>query len=258
MQWFRMYNEILNDPKVDKLDGATFKGWVKLLALASSNEGLLPSLDDTSYALRLSVESTRELIDTLVMAGLLDIRPDKKIEPHNWPTRQYKSDNSTERVRKHRAKQRNVSETPPDTDTDTDTDTEKYNPPTPKAGEGASAPKVSRKDALEAFEAYNALALELGLPQAAKFTPDRERKIKARLKLYGIDGWQAALENIRKSDFLQGKTDHGYRANLDFLCRPTAFNKLHDGGYSKAEIPKTNGSGLTRLQRLERQARGYA
>ena len=51
----------------------------------------------------------------------------------NWDKRQYASDNSTERVHKHRAKVRNtdetpmkryssVSETPPDTDTDTDTE----------------------------------------------------------------------------------------------------------------------------------------
>jgi hypothetical protein len=42
----------------------------------------------------------------------------------NWDKRQFSSDSSTERVRKHRdlKRQGNVSVTPPDTDTDTDTD----------------------------------------------------------------------------------------------------------------------------------------
>jgi hypothetical protein len=40
-------------------------------------------------------------------------------EPHGWSERQYISDTSTHRVRKHREK-RNVSVTPPDTETDTE------------------------------------------------------------------------------------------------------------------------------------------
>ena len=64
------------------------------------------------------------------MVGLLDIREDRKIEPHNWQKRQWKSDDSKERVRKHRhAKSHGngdvtVTVTPPESEPDTDTDTE--------------------------------------------------------------------------------------------------------------------------------------
>jgi len=85
--------------------------------------------------------------------------------------------------------------------------------------------------ALQAFEAYNATALECGLPQAAKLTPDRQRKIIARLKDYGLDGWTQALANIEKSSFLTGTNDRGWRASLDFLVKPESFAKVHDGGY---------------------------
>lgn len=87
------------------------------------------------------------------------------------------------------------------------------------------------KDALAAFEAYNATALRCALPQAAKLTPDRQRKIIARLRDYGLEGWNQALANIEKSAFLTGGTDHGFRADLDFVCQAKSFGKLHDGGY---------------------------
>ena len=80
--------------------------------------------------------------------------------------------------------------------------------------------------------AYNATALELGLPQAAKLTPDRERRIVARLKDYGLEGWHKAIGNLRASKFLTGGTDIGFRADLDFVCQAKSFGKLHDGGYA--------------------------
>lgn len=86
-------------------------------------------------------------------------------------------------------------------------------------------------EALQAFTAYNETALRCGLPQAARCTPDRQRKIIARLRDYGLDGWNRALANIEKSAFLTGGTDHGFRADLDFVCQAKSFGKLHDGGY---------------------------
>lgn len=65
----------------------------------------------------------------MIRGGLIDPL-EHGYEPHGWSKFQYKSDVSTERVHKHRAK-RNVSETPPDTETDTET------PPNPrKRGNG--------------------------------------------------------------------------------------------------------------------------
>jgi len=86
-------------------------------------------------------------------------------------------------------------------------------------------------DALVAFEAYNATALACGLPQASKLTPDRQRKIMARLRDYGLEGWNQALANIDRSSFLTGQNDRGWRASLDFLIQPASFAKVHDGGY---------------------------
>ena len=103
--------------------------------------------------------------------------------------------------------------------------------PLPPLKTKRAKPEFGKAEALEAFHAYNATAERLALPQAAKFTPERERSITARLKAYGLDGWQRALENIEKSPFLMGETDHQFRPTLDFVCQAKSFGKLHDGGY---------------------------
>ena len=98
-------------------------------------------------------------------------------------------------------------------------------PPEPPPENPAAA------DARSAFEIYNEVAARCNLPRAEKLTSDRQRKIIARLKDYGLDGWNRALGNIEKSAFLTGQTHHGFRADLDFVCQAKSFGKLHDGGY---------------------------
>ncbi len=110
--------------------------------------------------------------------------------------------------------------------TNLETSVESKNPPTPRK---RGTPAVSKFEILTAFEAYNATAERCALPQAAKLTPDRERKIGARLKDYGLDGWHRALANVERSSFLTGTNDRGWRASLDYLMEPKGFAKTHDG-----------------------------
>ena len=117
-RWFRFYDEAVNDPKVQRLPGEKFKAWVNLLCLASKNGGILPSLSDISYILRLSEEKVSALLNEFCAAGVIDpIEVEggpMSYEPHNWKERQYKSDVSTTRVKRFRQRERNVSETPPE------------------------------------------------------------------------------------------------------------------------------------------------
>jgi len=94
MRWFRLYDDVLNDPKVQKLSGETFKLWINVLCIASKHGGVLPNLDDLAFELRLPTLVCKTEIDTLKAAGLID--GDKRLKPHGWEKRQYKSDISTE------------------------------------------------------------------------------------------------------------------------------------------------------------------
>ena len=122
-------------------------------------------------------------------------------------------------------------------------------PPYPPNGGQPPPAATTRKtdgptptDALHAFEAYNATALRIGLQQAAKLTPDRQRKLIARLREYGADGWAKAMSNLERSGFLRGRNPQGWRANLDFVLQPSSFGKLVDGAYADKATPNAPGS----------------
>lgn len=110
-RWFRLYDDAINDPKVLRLPEVARWQWVAMLCVASKHDGVLPQLADIALLLRMPMRKAAATLARLREAGLVD-ETDAGLVPHNWDGRQYKSDTSTERVRKHRAARRNVS---PDT-----------------------------------------------------------------------------------------------------------------------------------------------
>lgn len=115
-RWFRFYADAMRNPKVLRLSDSDFRLWVRLLAIASENDGKIPAAADLKLALGMRLDHLLGGLKRLISGGLVDDLGGS-YEPHNWGKFQYKSDTSTPRVTLHRAK-RNVSETPPDTDTD--------------------------------------------------------------------------------------------------------------------------------------------
>lgn len=155
--WWRAYNEALNDPKLQLLSGDLFKTWFNLICIASGNDGVLPCVADIAFALRLSEEETEKRLSALVDAGLFD-RDKTGMKPHNWNARQFKSDVSTERVKRFREKNRNVSETvsssvsetPPDTETETEKDTLSEKVTNPRVQARDLGPVVELRHAIQA------------------------------------------------------------------------------------------------------------
>ncbi len=106
-RWFRVYDDLVHDRKVQDLPGPTFKAWINLLCLASKNDGVLPQIADIAFALRLQPPKATQLMQALTAAGLIDQMPNGDLKPHNWDARQHKSDISTDRVKAFRERQRN-------------------------------------------------------------------------------------------------------------------------------------------------------
>lgn len=119
-RWFRFHADAMRNPKVGRLSDKEFRLWVELLSVAAENDGLIPCLSDLKHVLKRRLDHLSTGVKQLISVGLIDAL-EVGYEPHNWSKFQYKSDVSTERVKRHREK-RNVSETAPDTDTDTDTE----------------------------------------------------------------------------------------------------------------------------------------
>ena len=77
--WLRFYVRTLNNPKVQRLPGSVFKGWVNLLCLAKELDGDLPPLEDIAFRLRLSKTKARNLVKTLNDQRLNRRRPDARL-----------------------------------------------------------------------------------------------------------------------------------------------------------------------------------
>jgi hypothetical protein len=107
-RWFRVYDDVINDPKLLKLPETLRWQWLAMLCVASKNGGKLPSNEDIALMLRVPEAKAAEFVTKLVKAKLID-NVDGAFVPHNWEGRQFKSDTSNDRVRKHRDGKRNVT-----------------------------------------------------------------------------------------------------------------------------------------------------
>jgi hypothetical protein len=105
-RWFRYYDDALNDPKVQSLRGDLFKAWVNLLCVASKNGGVIPSVADAAFGLRMTELKAAAVVTELAAARLLDRVAGGTFAPHNWNKRQFKSDTSNERVKAFRQREK--------------------------------------------------------------------------------------------------------------------------------------------------------
>jgi hypothetical protein len=121
-RWWRAYDEAVDDPKLQQLTSELFKAWFNICCITSQNGGILPSLSSVAFKLRVKLEKARAILEDLKVAGLLDDDGNGNLAPHNWSKRQYRSDVSTDRVKRFRERSGNVSSavsaTPPDTETE--------------------------------------------------------------------------------------------------------------------------------------------
>jgi hypothetical protein len=107
-RWFRVYDDLIDDPKVQRLDPTLFKTLINLWCLASANEGVIPAIDEIPFKLRMKPEKAQRMLSELRAAGLID-DDERRARPHNWDSRQFISDGSTSRVKRFRERHRNVS-----------------------------------------------------------------------------------------------------------------------------------------------------
>jgi len=139
-QWLRLYTEIKNDRKLRRLPPGQRWLWIVIMTIAkeSPRSGWLllsknvpVTLEDLADEADISIEETEAGMNSFTVQEMIE-NVDGIWHLTNWEKRQYESDSSTERVRRHRENTKqntmlqkrygNVTVTPPDTDTDTDTD----------------------------------------------------------------------------------------------------------------------------------------
>lgn len=81
--------------------------------------------------------------------------------------------------------------------------------------------------------AWNRVAQDCDLPQAASIRGQRLAKLRARVKDHGAQAVLDAINMVPHSAFLRGSNDRGWRADFDFLVQDKSFSRLLEGFYSR-------------------------
>ena len=115
MKWYRFYNEVYRDPKVQSLRPELFRFWVNVMCIVSESEprGLVPDEAILKRLLCLSGPSVKRYLSDLEEAALLcresaERAPEDRkgtgdpLMPHNWDERQPDSDDEAKRKREYR------------------------------------------------------------------------------------------------------------------------------------------------------------
>jgi hypothetical protein len=104
---------------------------------------------------------------------------------------------------------------------------------TPAAGSNVVVLRAAEKAAIERdmADAWNAMAVDRGLPAVRGLTRDRRKKLELRIASVGVDGMLEAIEKVRASAFCAGENDRGWVAGFDFLLQPKTLTKLLEGSY---------------------------
>lgn len=103
MQWFRLYDSLIDDPKIQRLPVETRWLFVEILCVANRQEprGTLPGLRDIAFILRKTEAKCGKQLAALVAVGLIDVEDGKPYRVHGWEKRQRKGDDATQRWRKY-------------------------------------------------------------------------------------------------------------------------------------------------------------
>jgi uncharacterized protein YdaU (DUF1376 family) len=121
---------------------------------------------------------------------------------------------------------------------------------------------MPKREAEEAVALWNDLARELGLPAVQHLSDDRRRRLVARLKeAGGIEGWKAALAEVRSSSHLRGETPgkggaRSWCCNFDFLTSLSGFTKIMEGNYRDRDGGSSGNAVTDALNLLRRQGGG--
>ena len=122
LPWFRLYSDLLDNPKIQMLPENMRYRYVALLCSRCKLEHLTDQI--IAFQWRLSPADVQETKSLFMRMGIID----ENWTVIKWDKRQFVSDSSTGRVRKFRSnvttmKRSNpVTRNVPDTDTDTDTE----------------------------------------------------------------------------------------------------------------------------------------
>jgi uncharacterized phage protein (TIGR02220 family) len=222
MKWFRLYDEILDDPKMMALSAKEFQTWILLLCLANRETAgkrgeICRDFATISRQLHGENRTISQILKRFIELGLIQ-ENGKSIRIVNWDKRQFKSDDVLQRVKRYR----NVTVTAPDTDTDTDTEKDK---------------DIVVKDDIAKIpfrEIVEHLNLRTGMSFRAS-TKQTQTLIRARWKEgFRVDDFKKVIDRMYDSWGADSKM-------MQYLRPITLFGTKFEGYLNKPEKRETDG-----------------
>jgi len=191
MKWFRFYSEVIDDAKVASMSDKTFRIWVLAMCHAGEldRDGNVPvTVTELAWRIRESEEAVSVAIKQLEELDIIETKNGKR-RFKNWQKRQWKSDDSRDRVKRFRNGHVTVTVTPPDTDTDTE--------------------KQHMSSSFESKEIFIYWKQVMKHPRAV-LDAKRKRKIEARLQEgRSLEDCRLAIDGCKLSAWHMGANDRG-------------------------------------------------
>lgn len=208
MNWFRVYHDIIDDPKVLALPRAARWHIIELFAISSRQtdsklaanslqtlRGCLPPINQIAIHMRLSLKKTREVIQLMIDNGFIDASEDWSVLAiHGWENRQFKSDDVSSRSRESMQRSRERSPKQPVNvhlaGARSETETEQNKPPNkpPRGGESFSDFDLDPKIPVELWLDFEAMRKRIRKPMTHRA---RSLVVRELIKLE-VDGHPVA------------------------------------------------------------------
>lgn len=94
------------------------------------------------------------------------------------------------------------------------------------------------------MEKWNELQ-NVGIKSISRLNNGSKRydSLVARIKEYGYENVLTAIENIKLSEYCQGRNKYGWQITFDWFVKPNNFYKVLDGNYDNRNGGDINGTG---------------
>ena len=273
MKWIKLYTEVLDDPKIQRLPKSVRWTATSCFLVAGEMEqgGYIGRLDDLAWRLRENEQEMASDIDVLVQVGIVEWDADE-LYVVKYAERQGVT-TSRERTRRYREKQRDGGD-------DDVTSQERHGDALEERREDKTRLEENREEEEsktsavasvpssliiavdDVVDSWNAFAPQHGLSVVRALTDKRKKAIKRR----AADVWpqiETIYEIIRSSSFLLGDNNRNWTVDFDFIwCTSDGALKILEGKYSNGTNKTTratatgrnNGVTLTELRRSSVEA----
>ena len=272
VKWIKITTEIFDDEKILMIESlpsadSIITIWLKLLILAGkqNNDGVFQMKNQMPYTdemlasiFRRDLNTVRLAMETFKKFGMVEII-DNVITIPNWNKHQSLDSYEKKKVRdreyqkKRRERQKLLilgqsdvksaggmqmsDDSSPDVSADCSSDAAVSEREEEKEEEYITVSKdtVRQTEVRRVIEQWNLLSV-YGIKQVSKICASsrRYKNLTARIREYGIEEVLKAVENVKSSKFLQGKSggNRQWMITFDWFVLPSNFPKVLEGHYT--------------------------